>query len=446
MKERFLELVPDAGQKQEERFHLWLSGEGIPFANEAAKAAHQERATLIKDAVQLRKRPSRVPVCPSNGFFPIEYGRISMYEAMYDYDALIGAWEKYYEDFHTDSYNGPGTVVPGKPLDLLGFKLYQWPVSPVSDVQEYQFVEGEYMKAEEYLDLIDDPTAFFLNTYFPRIFGVMEPFGGFPLLPAVNEIVLVPTMVAAFGSDALKGVFNKLHEAGREVLRWRECLGNLGRAIMGKGFPAISGGFTKAPFDVIGDSLRGTRGVMLDMFRHPEELKEACERLTPIMIKYGAAGCRATGHLMPLIPLHKGADGFMSDDQFKTFYWPTLRKLIIGLINEGMVPVLFAEGAYNQRLEVISDIPRGKVIWWFDRTDISRAKETVGRVACIMGNFSVGLLCTATQDEVRFKCRALMETMGAEGGYIFGTGAPMGRARPENVKAMLETVNACNTL
>jgi len=34
---------------------------------------------------------------------------------------------------------------------------------------------------------------------------------------------------------------------------------------------------TKAPFDVIGDSLRGTKGVMLDMFRYPDELKEACE-------------------------------------------------------------------------------------------------------------------------------------------------------------------------
>jgi len=142
---------------------------------------------------------------------------------------------------------------------------------------------------------------------------------------------------------------------------------------MGLGYPSFTGGFTKAPFDVIGDTLRGTRGVLMDIYRHPDELIEACERLIPFMIKAGVNSCNASGHLMPLIPLHKGADGFMSDDQFKTFYWPTLRKLIIGLVNEGIVPILFAEGSYNQRLEVISDLPKGKVIWWFDLTDMKKA-------------------------------------------------------------------------
>jgi uroporphyrinogen-III decarboxylase len=207
---------------------------------------------------------------------------------------------------------------------------------------------------------------------------------------------------------------------------------------MGRGFPAFSGGFTKAPFDVIGDSLRGTTGVMLDIFRHPDELKEACERLTPIMVKSGAASCRANGHIMPFIPLHKGADGFLSGPMFQTFYWPTLRKLIIGLIDEGMVPLLFAEGRYNERLDIIGDIPKGKTVWWFDRTDMKRAKETVGRVACLAGNTPLDLLCTGTPDQVRACCRSLIDTAAPGGGFIFSTGAPMQGARPDNVRAMIE--------
>jgi len=78
------------------------------------------------------------------------------------------------------------------------------------------------------------------------------------------------------------------------------------------------------------------------------------------MVKCAVAVCKATGHIMPFIPLHKGADGFMSEEQFKTFYWPSLRKLAIGLINEGLVPQLFAEGPTNERLEIISDLPRGR--------------------------------------------------------------------------------------
>jgi len=128
---------------------------------------------------------------------------------------------------------------------------------------------------------------------------------------------------------------------------------------------------------------------------------------------------------------------------FKDFYWPTLRQLIVGLVNEGMVPLLFAEGAYDQRLEVIADIPRGKVVWWFDRTDMTRAKETLGKVSCIAGNFPLSLLCTATTEEVEKYCKQLIEIMGSDGGFIFSTGAGMQGAKPENVRTMINTMKEC---
>jgi len=165
---------------------------------------------------------------------------------------------------------------------------------------------------------------------------------------------------------------------------------------------------------------------------------EACERITPFMIKSGVASCKATGHIMPFIPLHKGADGFMSDEQFQKFYWPTLRKLIIGLIDAGMVPQLFAEGGYNRRLEVISDIPGGKTVWWFDRSDMAQAKKTVGRVACIAGNMPLSVLCTGSPDDVKACCKELIDVAGRDGGFIFSTGAGMQGSKAENVRVMIE--------
>ena len=440
MRKRFVAVSDRAEQKQEERFSIWLRGEGIPFSDASKQEAYRERATLIKDAIQLRKAPGRIPVCPSAGFFPNEYAGITMYEAMYDYEALGNAWECYHLDFEPDAYNGPTTIVPGKVLDILDLRLYQWPGHGLAREREYQFVEGEYMQADEYQDLIDDPTCFFLTVYFPRIFGSLKPFETFPLLPPVNEIPVIPPSVMPFGTAAMQSAFQSLEKAGEEALRWRAAVGQIGGKIMGRGFPSFSGGFTKAPFDVIGDSLRGTTGIMLDIFRHPDELKEACERLVPMMIKSGAAACRANKHIMPFIPLHKGADNFMSDDMFRTFYWPTLRKVIIGLINEGMVPLLFAEGSYNDRLDVIADVPRGKVVWWFDRTDMKRAKETVGQVACLAGNMPLDLLCTGTPDQVRDYCRELIDIVGGDGGFIFSTGAGMQGSKTVNVKAMMEAV------
>ena len=438
MKERFLEVSADAVQKQNQRFDTWLSGEGIPFTDDEATAAFRERASLIKDAIQLEKPPSRIPICPSAGFFPVQYAGVSMYDAMYDYGVLAQAWEKYCHDFTPDAYNAPTSIVPGKPLDILGFKLCKWPGRGVSKQQEYQYVEKEYMKAEEYQDLIDDPTGYFMSTYFPRIFGSLKPLEKMPLFPPVNEIPCIPPALIPFGTEEIQGAFKSLMEAGQETTRWLSAVRRLNGSIMGKGYPGFSGGFTKAPFDVIGDTLRGTIGIMMDIYRHPEELMEACERLTPFMVKSGVASCKAAGHIMPFIPLHKGADGFMSDEQFQTFYWPTLRKLIIGLVNEGCVPQLFAEGGYNQRLETICDVPKGKTVWWFDLTDMERAKKTVGQVACIAGNVPLSLLCTSTADDVKAYCRNLMDVAGRDGGFIFSTGAGMQGAKVENVRAMID--------
>jgi uroporphyrinogen-III decarboxylase len=439
MKERWIEIAPDADEKQEVLFDIWLSGKDISFSTPEAERDYRERVTLLRDAIQMKKPPQRVPVCPSAGFFPIEYAGFTMYDAMYDYDVLIQAWKKFCHDFTLDAHSGPSTIVSGRVLDILDYKLYRWPGHGVDNDGEYQFVEGEYMKAEEYQDLIDDPTGFFMNVYFPRVFGALKPLEMMPILPAVNEIPIVPAAVRPFGASEMQSALKSLMEAGEEALRWTEVVRRISASIKEDGYPTFSGGFTKAPFDVIGDSLRGTKGVLLDMFRHPDELKEACERITPFMVKLGVDSCKASNHIMPTIPLHKGADGFMSDDQFREFYWPTLRKLIIGLVNEGLVPQLFAEGGYNQRLEVISDIPKGKAVWRFDRTDMAKAKATVGKVACIAGNVPTDLLCAGSPDEMRTYCKNLIEDAGKDGGFILSTGASIGGATAANVTAMIES-------
>jgi uroporphyrinogen-III decarboxylase len=241
-----------------------------------------------------------------------------------------------------------------------------------------------------------------------------------------------------FGNRDMRSALDTLGSAGEEALRWSTVMGHVGLDIMGKGLPSFSGGFSKAPFDVLGDSLRGTRGILTDMFRHQDEIIEACDRLTPFMIKYGIAACRAAGHIMPYLPLHKGADGFMSEKQFETFYWPSLRRVAIGLIDAGLVPILFAEGGYNKRLDIIGDLPKGKAIWLFDHTDMERAKATVGKTCCIAGNVPLDLLCTGQPDDVVDYCRKLIDTAGKDGGFILATGAGMQGAKAANIRAMID--------
>jgi uroporphyrinogen-III decarboxylase len=357
---------------------------------------------------------------------------------MYNHETIFQAYEKYQRDFGCDTANNGGEIVSGRTLETLGLKLGPWAGQGLPDDKGYQYVEEAFLKADEYQDLIDDPTGWFLNVYFPRIFGGLEGFTDFPIAPLIHEIPVIPVLTIPFAVAPLASSIERLLEASKDSLAWSEVIDRIVTSLTGKGYPILEGGFTKAPFDVLGDTLRGTKEIMMDLFRRPGVVLEACERLTPIMIKAGVKLCVESNNPICFIPLHKGADGFISDEQFRTFYWPTLRKLVIGLINQGVVPLLFAEGGYNSRLEIISDLPRGRVIWHFDRTDMKRAKETVGQNSCIMGNVPVSLLHAGTPDSIKQYCRGLIDVAGKDGGYIFSTGAGMESSNPENVKAMID--------
>ena len=202
--------------------------------------------------------------------------------------------------------------------------------------------------------------------------------------------------------------------------------------------PAFSGGMTKAPFDVIGDTFRGTRGIIRDRFQRPAQLQEALERLVPLCVEQGAAGGDASGCPLIFMPLHKGADGFLSDADYRTFYWPTLKAVILGLIQEGLVPLLFAEGGYNQRLSVIADpeIPAGRTIWLFDATDMLAARRAFAGRACIGGNVPGTLLDLGTPGEVEDYVARLIDDVAGDGGFILSTGTTIDEAQPENVAAL----------
>ena len=174
------------------------------------------------------------------------------------------------------------------------------------------------------------------------------------------------------------------------------------------------------------------------MYRKPEKLAAACEKLLPVMLETAVPAAKLSGNPRVLIPLHKGSDNFMSLDQFKKFYWPTLRELLIALINEGLNPVLLVEGPYTSRLDTIKDVPEGKIIYWFENVDIVKAKEALGGKVCIMGNVPMSLLATGTAEQVREYCKKLLDLFSKDGGYIMSAAAVLDDAKFENVRAMID--------
>jgi hypothetical protein len=429
------EMTPD--ERLAKRLDGYVTMPGFEFASPEAEALYRERATLIRDAFEM-KEPARVPVFPAEGFFPILHAGFTIRDALYDYDNFTKAIMDYYTEFQPDAWSGARPYVPGPTLDILDYTLYHWPGHGVADHSVYQMREGEYVTANEYSELTADPSGFFLRKYLPRVFTALEPLQKFPVLPRILELPFTGTAFISFGMPDVQEALRKLMEAGEEALRWDQAVVALGKEMRAAGCADWAGGSAKAPFDAIADTLRGTRGMMLDMYRRPDELIAACEQFVPLMVDMGVSAVNRTGVPFVFIPLHKGADGFMSSAQFERFYWPTLKAVMLGLSEEGCIPEMFAEGSYDQRLEIIADFPKGKCIWWFDQTDMRRAKRILGDVCCIAGNVPIALMAVGTPDKVTAYCRELIEVAGKDGGFVLTNGCGVDQAKAENVKAMIE--------
>lgn len=432
-----------AGEKQDTQFQKLLApkdpeGNDLQFQTPEAEANYKASINRIKDAIQLRKTPDRVPVTILPSMFPYINAGMTVEEAMYDYDKCTEAFNKLILELKPDMNIGASAPGPGKFYEILDYKLYSWPGHGVKPEHCYQCNEKEYMTAEEYDLLITDPSFYFRNFYLPRVFGALEGFTMLAPLTGILEMYGVAFSFIPYALPPVQGTFKALFEAGAEALKWAMAMGGSDLHLKSLGFPNILGGFTKAPFDAIGDTLRGTKGIMVDMYRQPDKLLKAMEGLVPIMIGMGISASQQTGNPQIFMPLHKGADGFLSDEQFKKFYWPTFKQVMLGLIEGGCIPFPALEGSWDSRLEIIQDIPKGKTMWMVDQTDMGKAKETLGENACLIGNVPSSMLKLGTPDEVKDYCRKLIDTVGKGGGFIMGNGAFFDEAKLENVKAMFD--------
>jgi uroporphyrinogen-III decarboxylase len=333
--------------------------------------------------------------------------------------------------------------VPGKVLEILDYKLYHWPGHGVPENTSYQCAEAEFMKPDEYEAYLSDPSDYFLRTYLPRVVGALEPWKDLPPFTNLLELPFVPWGMLPFGLPHIQESLKKLMQVGQMSLEWAGKVAEIDNDIITSlGLVKYQGGFSKAPYDVIADTMRGTRAIMLDTFRKRKEILEASERNIPFMTKmpYGAYTWGAPPTVF--FPLHKGADSFMSPKDFKELYWPSFKAVMLNLIEDGMIPFLFVEGSYNQRLDIITDpdIPAGSTIWYFDKTDMTEVRKHLQGWACFSGNFPSSLLAAGTVDQVKDEVKKIIDICAGDGGYYMVNGAVLDEALPENLKAYIDTV------
>ena len=184
----------------------------------------EERVKRVEDAIRL-EIPDRVPVMLSLGYFPAKYTGITCTDAFYNPAKWKEASIKTVVDFAPDSYMGMGSD-SGNALEALDFKQMLWPGHGTSPNHGHQFVEDEYMKADEYDAFLADPTGFILNTYLPRTCGNLE---ALQRLPNLTILLFSPTML--LGMPGFDEAIEALINTRKALADHRAAIGAMGEEL-----------------------------------------------------------------------------------------------------------------------------------------------------------------------------------------------------------------------
>jgi hypothetical protein len=294
--------------------------------------------------------------------------------------------------------------------------------------------------ADEYKDFTADPTAFWLKKYLPRAYGTLGPLAMLPDFPRISESVDTIDLLLPFGMPPFQEMLHKMMAAGNELMKTLASVGQTGAMIAAEGFPGMGLNIVKTPFDYLGDTLRGTKGILTDMYRRPNELLAACEAYVPVLINAIVGASDRSNAPAALYVLHKGADAFMSQAQFEKFYWPTWKQVMLALYEEGITSYLFIEGSYNKRLENLAEMPEKSLVCHFDQSEMGPVKEILSDKFIIAGNVPASLMATGTTDEVRAYCDNLVELFEDVPAYILAHGCYFENTTDEKMRAFMDAV------
>jgi uroporphyrinogen-III decarboxylase len=368
------------------------------------------------------EKPDMVPIRPFVAEVTAVHAGYTCQQVTHDYEYALRAARRCATDFDWDAVVCNMVYVWTGLTQALGLKYYGIPGIHIEPNVGFQYREpGEddaFMKADEYDQLIDDPTGFLYNVWLPRVSADMVA----PGQPATyrHNLALVK------GGMAMMQYFGALGHQN-QLLR-QEC-----------GTVSAIAGILKAPFDIIADKLRGYIGLVMDMHTQPDKVLAACEALVPHLTHVALTTADPAKQVPIGFWMHRGCVPFINHKQFASHFWPTLKPIIEELWAHGHQTLFYAEGKWNAHLDAFSELPDQSIVYHVDQDDIFAAHRKIGHKFCLSGGIPNRLLSFGTPEEVRECCRRVIEGVAADGGYIMDAGAIMQNDTSiENLRAMTE--------
>ncbi len=374
-----------------------------------------ERLARYQATIALEPTDRMIVAGTGSNYFAEIYGGYSRQQIMYDMSKWTAAESKFVEDFPQIDLLRAGRI--WAPLfDSVGFKLYKLPGRDLPVDMDFQFVEGEWMKPEEYDVLIENPVEFMMEYRLPRVLGEFKEKGSVRSYMAFLKGGMAFVLMGQLMREKALNLENKY------------------------GVPQPFQGAMLAPFDALADGYRGLQGIMIDIFERPDKIIAACEALIPDLVNCAVATADPLKRYPIFMPLHRGNHPFLSPKQFDRFYWPPLKKAITLLIDAGYTVRAYLEGDWTPNWHHWNEMPKGKIVCDVDnKADIVKAKKEIGGTVCLAGGIPDSMFILGTPQEMRARVKELCETVGKEGGIILNGGCAIPYlTKPENFRAYID--------
>ncbi len=383
------------------------------FKNDTTAQKYQEKLTRMQTAMAVGV-PDRVPVITSGlNFYPAHYTGISMADFCNDTDKMEKAFLTFVKEstgfdamFPAHFCHCVGGLIKATQADLV-----ELPGVNLPDNVPYQFVEKERIKSEEFQQLIDRGMDFARETIFPRLTPLYRPKKGFSWNVKANVIKF--GWKFAFLYKRLMDIIEKEY-----------------------GIPMMTGMCFIAPYDVI-SLFRGLEAISKDIFRRPNMVDQTVDMLVDFLLWFYEGSCMFLG--MNSVNLMLERSFSLSPRQFSRFYLPSLKKIINGFAERGILCHIFLEADATQHIASFLEFPPQKFVVHVDKGDIVKVKKVLQGHVCIAGNVPMDLLVTGSTEKVKDYCKMLLQEVAPGGGFILSgaLGIP-DNAKPENVRAMVE--------
>lgn len=395
-----------------------------------------------KTALSLQE-PDRVPFVPSmNNFYALHYG-VSIEASMTDARSLIAPLGRFCADYNPDWVWNP-IPFPIKPMETIGHKQARWPGAywNLPENTPYQYVDKSYVSEDDWDAYLKDPSGFTLRRILPQKFDALKG------LQFINTFAMCGQSVlsyAQFANPMVQDALRALIQTGNEVGEYLAGGMELTMSVIQNGYPVYGGAVGCAAFDDFADTVRGLMELCMDIVSDPQPVAKALEYVSDITVPAAIAQCQMTHSDNLFIPLHCGVDNFMSVENYEKYYWPGLKKLIMAAIDADVTPIVFCEGKYDTRLECITDVPKGKVLYVFENVDWKKAKNIVGSVAAIGGGMNTHTLMNGTPEQVTEEVKRQMDILAPGGGYFSMNSIALDYVSEVNMHAWREAVEKYGT-